>query len=163
MPKTILLVEDSEDDAFFVTRAFKASGMISPFSWVEDGQKAIEYLSGTASYADRACFPMPSLVLMDIKLPFMSGFEVLRWIREQSCFPRLPVVMFTSSNQECDVEMAYALGANAYLMKPHHGDHYSDLAALIKRFWLDANLSPSLKQDAAEEFVFPVQHKVDRL
>lgn len=160
MPKTILLVEDSEDDAFFITRAFKAVGMVSPFSRVEDGQKAIDYLSAKGSYADRARFPMPSLVLMDVKLPFISGFEVLRWIREQSGFPRLPVVMFTSSNQECDVEKAYALGTNAYLMKPNHGEHYSDVAALIKRFWLDANLPPPLKPENAAPFPRPIEQKI---
>jgi len=163
MPKTILLVEDSEDDAFFITRAFKAVGMVSPFSRVEDGQKAIDYLSGRNPFADRARFPMPSLVLMDIKLPFMSGFEVLRWIREQPAFPTLPVVMFTSSNQECDIEKAYSLGANAYLMKPNHGEHYSELAGLIKRFWLDANLPPPLKLENAAPLGMPIQQKIAQL
>jgi CheY-like chemotaxis protein len=126
-------------------RAFKAAGMAGPVSHVEDGQQAIDYLSGKNSFADRARFPLPALVLLDIKLPFMSGFEVLRWIREQSNFPKLPVIMLTSSNQECDIERAYAFGANAYLVKPSHGDRYDDLAALIKRFWLDANCPPPQK------------------
>jgi CheY-like chemotaxis protein len=149
MPKNILLVEDSEDDAFFIIRAFKNAGMLAPVSHVEDGNQAVEYISGRGLYADRAQFPMPPLILLDIKMPFMSGFEVLRWIREQSSFPNVPVVMCTSSNQDCDIEKAYALGANAYLMKPNHGEDYSDLASLIKRFWLEANLPPQPKPENA--------------
>ena len=149
MPKAILLVEDSRDDAFFMTRAFKNIGMLAPLLHVEDGTIALEYLSGRGPYANRAQFPMPALVLLDIKMPFLSGFEVLRWIREQSTFPTVPVVMFTSSNQECDVEKAYSLGANAYLMKPNHGGDYSDLASLIKRFWLEANLPPKPQPESS--------------
>ncbi len=142
MSKSILLVEDSEDDAFFMVRAFKKAGLQSPIFHVQDGNAALSYLGGTGSYTDRAQYPMPSLILLDVKMPFTSGFEVLRWIRQQSGSPRVPVVMCTSSNQDCDVEQAYALGANAYLMKPNHGEDYSELASLIRRFWLELNIGP---------------------
>jgi CheY-like chemotaxis protein len=160
MPKNILLVEDSDDDAFFITRSLKSFGMLVPFSHVEDGQKAIDYLSGKGAYADRVRFPLPSLVLLDIKLPFMSGFEVLRWMREQPALPRIPVVMFTSSCQERDIEKAYGLGANAYLVKPNHGDDYQDLAGLIKRFWLDVNLPPPLHCESIAAAPLPLPQKI---
>lgn len=150
MPKTILLVEDSEDDVFFALRAFEAAAAVAPILRVEDGRRAIDYLSGKGQFADRAKFPFPHLVLLDIKMPFVTGFEVLQWIREQSSYPKLPVVMFTSSNQESDIEKAYALGANAYLVKPDQPDDFSDLAGLIKRFWLDANLPPPRNVAAVE-------------
>src|SRR5688500_16766690 len=113
MPKTILLVEDSEDDVFFAMRAFQDTAAFARVLRVEDGRRAIDYLSGKGPYADRAKFTLPSIILLDIKMPFVTGFEVLQWIREKSSYPRVPVVMFTSSNQTCDVEKAYALGANA--------------------------------------------------
>ncbi|MCI0538304.1 MAG: response regulator [Verrucomicrobiales bacterium] len=150
MPRTILLVEDSEDDVFFAMRGFKAAGLASPILRVEDGRGAIHYLSGRGQYADRAKFPFPHLILLDIKMPFVTGFDVLQWIRERSHSPQLPVIIFTSSNQESDIERAYALGANAYLVKPNQPDDFCDLAGLIKRFWLDANLPPPLNREPAE-------------
>lgn len=145
MPRTILLVEDSEDDFFFMTRAFKAAGLLTPLARVENGEKAIDYLNGTPPYGDRASHPLPSLILLDLKMPFVSGFEVLRWVRTRSCCPKVPVIVFTTSSQERDVEKAYELGANAYLVKPDHAEECSDLAALIKRFWLDTNVAPPVK------------------
>lgn len=145
MPRTILLVEDSEDDVFFMTRAFTAAGLLTPLARVENGQKAIDYLSGKPPYDERTRFPLPSLVLLDLKMPFLSGFEVLRWIRNRSSCARVPVIVFTTSNQERDVETAYELGANAYIVKPDRPEECSDLAALIKRFWLEANVPPPLK------------------
>jgi CheY-like chemotaxis protein len=145
MPRTILLVEDSDDDVFFMIRAFKAAGLLTPPARVENGQKAIDYLSGNAPYDDRARHPLPALILLDLKMPFLSGFEVLRWVRSQSCCTKVPVIVFTTSSQERDVETAYELGANAFLVKPDHAEECSDLAALIKRFWLDTNVPPPVK------------------
>jgi two-component system response regulator len=154
MPKAILLVEDTADDVFFLTRAFKRAGFQGPIHHAEDGRRAIEYLSGQGDLAGRNRAPLPCVVLLDIKMPFVSGFEVLRWIRQESGCPRLPVVMFTSSDQENDVEQAYALGANAYLVKPSHSDQFVRLAELIKGFWTEANVPASRAetvQDCAPE------------
>ena len=165
MGKTVLLVEDSEDDIFFARRAFEEAGLLASLNHVEDGQKAIEYLSAKGPYADRMRFPIPSVALLDIKLPFISGLEVLKWIREQSGSPRLPVIVFTSSDQERDVEKAYALGANAYVMKPARAEYYSNLVTLIKRFWIDVNIPPPPKPESGEtlrskmSFPLPVLHK----
>ena len=155
MPRSILLVEDNEDDVFFITRAFKAAGLPVSLTRVENGQRAIDYLSQRPPFDDLARFPIPALVLLDLKMPFLSGFEVLRWIRQESRNARVPVIVFTSSNQERDIEQAYELGANAYLVKPDRADACSELAGLIKQFWLEANLPPPVKpaltvlQDAA--------------
>ena len=142
MPKTILLVEDNDDDVFLITRAFKTVGLVTPMVRATDGQDAIDYLSGKGQYADRVKFPMPALVLLDIKMPFISGLEVLRWIRAQPSFAPLPVIMFTTSSQECDVRSAYDSGANAFLVKQARLDECTNLANVIKQFWIDANIAP---------------------
>jgi len=150
MPKVILLVEDSDDDVFLITRAFKSVGLVSPLMRATDGQNAIDYLSGKDGFADRVKYPMPSLVILDIKMPFISGLEVLRWIRSQAPFTSLPVVMFTTSNQECDVRNAYGAGANAYLVKPGRIEDCTSIAIAIKQFWIDANVA--LPPESANDF-----------
>jgi CheY-like chemotaxis protein len=144
------LVEDSEDDVFFIARAFQAVGLISPLARACNGQDAIDYLSGKNSYTDRLKFPFPALVLLDVKMPFMSGFDVLHWLRQQPMLATLPVIIFTTSNQERDVERAYALGANAYLVKPARLEDCTTLAGLIKQFWLEANIPPPVPFNPAE-------------
>lgn len=162
MAKTILLVEDTSDDVFFATRAFKKAGLVSRIALAEDGQQAIDYLTGKGEFGDRTQHPLPSVILLDIKMPFLSGFEVLRWIRSESNFPTVPVLMLTSSDQESDIEKAYALGANAYLVKPPHGDDFLRLAQLIKGFWMDANVPPnpgnSVRQDTDQQFDSETAH-----
>ena len=143
MPRTILIVEDNDDDAFFLQRAFKKAGVVRPLPRVDDGQKAIEYLSGAGDYADRLKHPFPCAVLLDIKLPKRNGFEVLAWVREKCGCPRLPVLMFSSSGLEDDVEKAYELGANGYIKKPGQAEDLEDFAMLVKRFWIDANIPPT--------------------
>jgi CheY-like chemotaxis protein len=138
-----LLVEDNDDDVFLITRAFKNVGLITPMVRATDGQDAIDYLSGQGAYADRVKFPMPSLVLLDIKMPFISGLEVLRWIRGQAGLATLPVIMFTTSSQECDVRSAYGSGANAFLVKPARLEECTSIANVIKQFWIDANIAPA--------------------
>jgi CheY-like chemotaxis protein len=144
MPKTILLVEDSDDDVFLIARAFKNVGLISPVVRASHGQEAIDYLSGQGRYSDRVKFPFPALVLLDVKLPFVSGLEVLAWIREQSAFVGLPTIMFTTSNQDSDVKRAYAAGANAYIVKPANFEECTRLAGLIKQFWVESNVVPPI-------------------
>jgi CheY-like chemotaxis protein len=142
MNHSILWVEDDGDDAVLIGRAIKKAGLDQPML-VTDGGEAVAYLSGTGKYSDRAAHPMPSLVLLDLKLPRMSGFEVLQWIRERQDLRRIPVIMFTSSKEKTDIDRAYDLGANAYLLKSV--DH-EDLVEALKRlraFWLDLNLNPS--------------------
>ena len=138
MNQTILLVEDEENDIFFMKRAAKKIGMLNPLQVAHDGQEAIDYLGGRGAYADRERFPLPGLVLLDLKLPRVMGLEVLKWIRQQAQLYGIVVVVLTSSNLGPDIDMAYRLGANSYLVKPTP-DKLSEMISAIKQYWLDLN------------------------
>ena len=116
--RPILLVENSEDDIILITRAFERAGLKHRIQAVTSGLDAIAYLKGEVPYIDRLKYPFPDLVLLDIKMPLTDGFDVLRWIRRQPAFAKLCVVMLTSSDEIQDVNLAYQLGANSFLVKP---------------------------------------------
>ena len=132
----ILLVEDSEDDAILTQRALNLAGVTSPIVVVETGPAAIDYLSGTNQFQDRARFPLPAVVLLDLKLPMMSGHEVLSWIRSQRHLEGMPVVVLTSSSEPSDLRRSYSLGANSYLVKPLTTRQLLDLAKAFQWPWL---------------------------
>ena len=113
----ILYAEDEPNDVLFLQIAFQTLGIANLLRTVPDGEQAVDYLAGRGPYADRALHPLPSLVLLDINMPKKSGFEVLEWIRRQPRLKTLPVLMFTSSEHEGDMERARKLGANDYLLK----------------------------------------------
>jgi len=141
--KIILLVEDDPNDVLLIQRAFQKAGLHNSLKVVRNGDQAIEYLSGENSYVDRERFPLPFLVLLDLKMPGTDGFEVLTWARNSACLKRLLVVVLTSSNLQADVDKAYELGANSYLVKPVEFD---DMVNLIQRFeiyWSEINRTPS--------------------
>jgi CheY-like chemotaxis protein len=140
----ILLVEDGADDIALMQRAFAKSQLANPVQVVTDGDQAIAYLSGMGTFADRDAYPLPVLVLLDLKLPRRSGHEVLEWIRAQPGLRRLPVAILTSSNESGDVNRAYDLGANAYLVKPVNFESLMDVVKALKLFWLILNESPDL-------------------
>jgi CheY-like chemotaxis protein len=137
---TILLVEDNKDDIFFMERAFKTAGILNPIQIVRDGEKAIEYLSGGGTFTPRDKFPIPYLLLLDLKLPFKSGHEVLGWIRNQDHLSALIVIMLSTSGEAHDVDQAYELGANAYLVKPSSPPQLAEMMVAVKTFWLDQNV-----------------------
>jgi CheY-like chemotaxis protein len=139
----VLLVEDREEDLFLLQYAFKRAAITAPLRVVFDGQQAIEYLSGTGAYADRRQFPLPDLVLMDLKLPAKTGLEVLAWIRRQPELKQLIVIVLSSSISERDLREAYELGANAFLVKPPDANQLFDMAKAIQHFWLVHNRSAS--------------------
>jgi CheY-like chemotaxis protein len=114
----ILLIEDNEDDAFIFRRAFSQARLRHPLHAVDNGQQAMEYLSGVGRFADRAVFPVPFLTLLDLKLPLRNGLDVLEWIRAQPPLAALSVVVLTSSAEPRDLARARELGARAYLVKP---------------------------------------------
>ena len=143
MKTTVLLVEDNEDDIFFMRLAWEKAGVSHPLQVVQDGQQAVDYLAGVGKYADRQQFPLPCLVLLDWKLPYLMGVEVLKWIRSRSALKTLPVLVLTSSVQASDIDRAYRLGANAYLEKPSDAAKLADLVKLIKSFWLSAIRFPT--------------------
>jgi CheY-like chemotaxis protein len=135
----ILLVEDNENDVLFMKRMMRVAEIGHPLQVVTDGQQAIDYLSGTGKFADRNEFPVPCLVLLDLKLPFRSGLEVLAWIREQPNYRPLVVLILSTSRESGDIERAYRLGANAYLVKPHDVGQLGELMKAVKLFWLTFN------------------------
>ena len=139
---TLLLVEDNEDDVFLMVRAIRSAGIDLPLQTVTDGRQAVEYLSGVGPYADRATHPAPVLIFLDIKLPQLSGLEVLRWLRTQSEVRRTPVIVLTSSNNPGDIAEAYDLGANSYVVKPASFQQLLEFAKAFKNYWLCCNRGP---------------------
>jgi CheY-like chemotaxis protein len=142
MSKRVLIAEDDPSDIFLLKRAFSLGQVPATLHFVRDGQEAIDYLEGSAAYNDRATYPLPDLVLLDLKMPRLNGFDVLRWVRRQPGLKRLLVTILTSSDQPDDINRAYDLGANSYLLKPHNSSDLSDLVAQVKRYWLDLNQQP---------------------
>lgn len=138
--KTVLLVEDSEDDLFLIKMACKRTGIPHHLQFVTDGEAAIQYLEGTGDYADRAVHPLPDLVFLDIKLPKRDGHEVLKWIRARPALKNLPVVMLTSSSHAVDVERAYELGVTSYLRKIASQAEFGQAVRVILKYWLELNV-----------------------
>jgi CheY-like chemotaxis protein len=124
----ILLVDDNPDDIFLTKRAFGRAGIKHVVKSVGGGAETIAYLAGDAPYDDRVKYPLPALVLLDIKMPAINGFEVLRWLRRQPHLAHLCVVMLTSSDDLKDVNLAYMLGAKSFLVKPLSSWNATDLA-----------------------------------
>src|SRR5215472_17065033 len=114
----ILLVEDSEDNIFLVRHAMRKAGVNTPLEVVTSGEQAIEYLDGTNGYTDWQRFPLPAIVLLDLKMPGISGFEVLKWIRQHPGLKALRVAMLTSSDMPEEIKKAHDLGANVFITKP---------------------------------------------
>ena len=131
----ILVVEDNADDVLLIQRAFDKAKLANPLHFVDNGEKAIHYLSGTGPYADRSSYPLPTMVLLDLKLPRRSGFEVLEWVRQHPLLKVLPVVVLTSSKEAADVQRAYALGANTYLAKPVALDGLMEMVRTLGLYW----------------------------
>ena len=141
MTGTILLVEDEENDVFFMQQAMKTAGVLNPIRVASDGRQAIDYFKGIGKFVNREEFPLPYLVLLDLKLPHMMGLDVLKWIRQESEVAAI-VVVLTSSKEEADIATAYRLGANGYLVKPPDVNQLTDMAKSIKDFWLTQNTPP---------------------
>lgn len=136
---TILLVEDEPDAVTLLQHAFAQAGIRNPVRPVRDGDEAIAYLAGHGACADRSVHPLPALVLLDLKLPRCSGFEVLEWIRANPSLRGLPVVVLTSSREGRDVLRAYAAGANSYLVKPSSLAELIELSIAFRQYWLRYN------------------------
>jgi CheY-like chemotaxis protein len=133
--KTILLVEDIDDDVFFLKRALRDAKIAHPLQIVVDGQQALDYLEGKSEYADRDKFPLPFLVLLDLKLPYVMGLDVLKWIRQRREFDAMLVVVLTSSQQDSDLTATYRLGGNSYLIKPPSREKILELVKSLGEYW----------------------------
>jgi CheY-like chemotaxis protein len=161
--QTILLVEDDENDVFFFERAMKLAGLSNPLRVAQDGRQAIDYLMGAGVYADRAEFPLPSLVLLDLKLPRVRGLDVLKWIRGQTQFQAIIVIVFTSSALASDIDKAYRLGANSYMVKPSDPLELREMLGVIKQYWLDLNVQPQDGMESAGHIESAVQGALVRV
>ena len=139
--KTILQVEDDPNDVFLFQHAMTKAGVANPVQVATDGQQAIDYLQGAGKFADREKFPFPCLVLLDLKLPYVMGLDVLKWIRQKPG-TALTVLMLTASGEEADIVTAYRLGANGFLTKPSEASKLHDMVKAIRDFWLTHNTLP---------------------
>jgi len=133
----ILLAEDDENDIFLMGRAFDRADIPNRLIVVRNGQEAIDYLAGTGEYAQRDKYPTPGLVLLDLKMPWMDGFDVLRWLRAHSQFDTLPVVILTSSKLQSDIDKSRQLGVYDYRVKPHGFEELVRLLDDVRKCWLD--------------------------
>ena len=141
---TILHVDDDPNDLLLLKHACRAANLNYSVECAADGEVAISYLSGENPYANRQQYPMPNLLLLDLKMPRKTGFEVLEWVRRQSSLRRMVVFVFTSSRHQEDIDRAYELGANGYLVKPVGFDRLvEELQALNQ--WLQLNERPSIQ------------------
>ena len=147
----ILLADDSEDDVLLIRRAFKKGNIHNPVHVVRDGEEAISYLKGEGRYANRDEYPLPDLLLLDLQMPLKDGFEVLRWIRQQPGLAALRVVVLTSSEDLRDVNEAYRLGANSFLVKPLEFENFVETSMFLKHYWLVMNKNPGSSR-AARDF-----------
>ena len=138
----ILVVDDVADDAMMVLKAFDGASLGSKIFVLKDGEDAIHYLSGEGPYKDRKLYPLPDIVLLDLKMPKIDGFEVLKWIRSQPQFKDLVVVVLTLSSEIRDVNRAYQLGANSFMVKPDEFSNVAAMAKLLKDYWRIGNRAP---------------------
>jgi len=140
--KTILLVDDSADDVELTIRAFQRNGIANEVIVASDGEEALELLFATGKFKDRQPADNPTLVLLDLKLPKLMGLDVLKQIRADERTRRLPVVVLTSSNEDCDISQSYDLGANSFVRKPVDFSQFVEAARQLGRYWLVLNEDP---------------------
>ena len=157
MKSLILSVEDNADDVLILRTAFRKAKISAQFDFLTDGQQAIDYFSVSSNQ------PLPTLLLLDLKLPKKSGLEVLAWVRNQPPLKRLPMIMLTSSSQPDDIDQAYNLGANSYLIKPGSIDELIQLAVAIESYWLKTNARPGVDSLHSKAFAASSTHAERRL
>jgi CheY-like chemotaxis protein len=136
---TVLLAEDDPDDILLTQIAFEKARLANPLQVVRDGEETIDYLKGAGKFADRLQFPLPILLLLDLKMPKANGFQVLEWLRQQAGFARLPVAIMTASDHDPHISRAYQLGADSYLRKPPDATALLALVQRLHAYWLIVN------------------------
>jgi CheY-like chemotaxis protein len=141
-PGTILQVEDDDNDILFLRAAMQKAAPEIPLQVAIDGKQALDYLQGNGKYANRDQYPIPCLVLLDLRLPRVDGFRVLEWIRQQPQYRALPVVIMTSSNEECDIDRARQLGANAYITKPANPAELVGIIQSLRHYCIPGEAAP---------------------
>lgn len=141
-PAHILLVEDNRMDVELTLDAFREARLLNTVHVSPTGQDALDYLFGRGTYADRDAHPMPNLVLLDLKLPGIDGFDVLREVKSTPILKRLPVIVLTSSREEGDRALTYDIGANSYIVKPVSFAGFLDVIRQIEGYWISLNVAP---------------------
>jgi CheY-like chemotaxis protein len=131
----LLVAEDSEEDVFLLERALRRTGVAINARFVTDGQEAVDYLEGLGQFSDRQAYPMPAVIMLDLKMPRFNGFDVLNWVKAQPEHRRTPVIIFSSSDDRRDVDRAYELGASCYLTKPGPEGDIVELLRVLDTFW----------------------------
>ena len=144
----ILLVEDREDDVLLVRRALR---LFNPFFIVRNGEDALAYLEGVGKYGNRDEYPLPHIMLLDLKMPRMDGFEVLRAVRGRPEFDALRIIVLTSSEDQQDVNKAYDLGANSFVVKPSGFDQYATMLGSLMSFWLNHSVNADIYRKPVTE------------
>lgn len=139
--QTILLVDDSPNDLFLMRRVFKKVEFDCPLQEVHDGEEAIAYLNGDGEYGDRARFPLPAVMLLDLNMPMKDGFDVLEWVRTKADLKRLSVIVLSASERPEDIERAFDLGAHSYLVKPRTLEELTKMVRCLRE-WLQYNHFP---------------------
>jgi CheY-like chemotaxis protein len=134
--RPVLAAEDEETDRFILNMAFERANLPCPLVMVRDGSECVEYLSGVGPFADRSLHPLPALLLLDLKMPRMHGFEVLEWLATRPQFKDLPVVVLSSSSADSDIRKARQLGARDYFVKPHALDDLIKILQQVRERWL---------------------------
>jgi CheY-like chemotaxis protein len=140
----ILLVDDDSNDIKLIERAFSKAGVTRRLTVLKDGQEALDYLAGTGPFANRTQAQLPNTMLLDLKMPRVNGFEVIKWTKNDPRFRRLPIAVFSSSDEPNDVNRAYDLGANCYMIKPTSLPELQDAIAGFVKFWTNINRTPDL-------------------
>ena len=135
----ILLVEDNPYDAELTLRALRKNDITHAISHVEDGLEALDFIFARGKFSHRTTHPLPSLVLLDLKLPRVDGFEVLRELKSNSTTKSIPVVVLTSSNEMQDIQASYDLGANSYIVKPVQYNKFLEAVKHLQLYWMDLN------------------------
>jgi DNA-binding response OmpR family regulator len=141
-PAHILLVEDNRMDVELTLDAFREARLLNTVHVSPTGLDALDYLFGRGPYADREAHPMPTLVLLDLKLPGVDGFDVLREVKSTPILKRLPVIILTSSREEGDRALGYDIGANSYIVKPVSFAGFLDVIRQIEGYWISLNVAP---------------------
>ena len=146
--QTILLVDDSENDICLVRAAFKTAELTNPIQEAHNGDEAIAYLQGEPPFDDRTKYPLPALMVLDLNMPTRNGFEVLEWLRAQPGLKRLNVFILTASLREEDVDRAFDLGANSFLVKPSSIEGLTSIGRCL-RDWIGCNNFPQLAEQVS--------------
>jgi len=139
---TVLLAEDDPDDVLLTHLAFEKARLANPLQVVRDGEEAIAYLKGDGRFKDRVRYPLPTLLLLDLNMPKVNGFQVLEWLQRHPMLSRMPVAIMTSSDHDPHVARAYELGADSYLIKPPDAEALLALVQRLRAYWLIVNQPP---------------------